>query len=211
MHFKHFFHFRKSLTLTNTHLHTNKFLPINLSVTSRMKFYWGLLGKYFKWIALMLKRFATSIFSIWIDGSIYIFFKKFVTVHQTKLWSLNSGDKKHEFSPPTKKNYDLNKVFFLHQTLISPILFWNNYCFWFPPRPAPTPCALTCYLPIHQTRHNFTNTKHTTFVGPCIAIYSYNESQRDALFLKFIFDKDLYMFWTGLLSILTSLAESRHK
>jgi hypothetical protein len=25
-----------------------------------------------------------------------------------------------------------------------------------------------------------------TFIGPCIVIYSYNESQRDALFLKFI-------------------------
>jgi len=27
-----------------------------------------------------------------------------------------------------------------------------------------------------------------TFRGPCIVIYSYNESQRDALFLKFILE-----------------------
>jgi hypothetical protein len=32
-----------------------------------------------------------------------------------------------------------------------------------------------------------------------------NESQRDAPFLKFIFDKGLYMFWTNLLSIIRSL------
>jgi len=36
-------------------------------------------------------------------------------------------------------------------------------------------------------------------------IYSYNESQRDALFLKFIFDKELYMFRTDLLSVIRSL------
>jgi hypothetical protein len=30
-----------------------------------------------------------------------------------------------------------------------------------------------------------------TFRGPCIVIYSSNKSQRDALFLKFIFDKEL--------------------
>jgi len=36
-------------------------------------------------------------------------------------------------------------------------------------------------------------------------IYSYNKSQRDALFLKFIFDKELYMFRTDLLSIIMSL------
>ena len=28
--------------------------------------------------------------------------------------------------------------------------------------------------------------KYLTLRGPCIVIYSYNESQRDALFLKFI-------------------------
>ena len=44
-----------------------------------------------------------------------------------------------------------------------------------------------------------------TFRGPCIVIYSYNKSQRDALFLKFIFDKELYMFRTDLLSIIRSL------
>jgi len=36
-------------------------------------------------------------------------------------------------------------------------------------------------------------------------ITSYNKSQRDALFFKFIFDKELYMFRTDLLSIIRSL------
>jgi hypothetical protein len=36
-------------------------------------------------------------------------------------------------------------------------------------------------------------------------IYSYNKSQRDALFLKFNFDKELYMFRTDLLSNIRSL------
>jgi hypothetical protein len=35
--------------------------------------------------------------------------------------------------------------------------------------------------------------------------YSYNKSQRDALFLKFIFDKEPCMFRTDLLSIIRSL------
>ena len=35
--------------------------------------------------------------------------------------------------------------------------------------------------------------------------YSYNKSQRDALFLKFTFDKELYTFRTDLLSIIRSL------
>jgi hypothetical protein len=38
--------------------------------------------------------------------------------------------------------------------------------------------------------------------------YSYNKSQRDALFLKFIFDKGLYMFRTDQLSIIRSLDTS---
>jgi len=33
-----------------------------------------------------------------------------------------------------------------------------------------------------------------TFIGPCIVIYSYNESQRDALFLKFILAKNSTCF-----------------
>jgi len=54
-----------------------------------------------------------------------------------------------------------------------------------------------------------------TFREPCIVIYSYNKSQRDALFLNFYFGKQLYMFRTDLLSIIrssttTSLAESQH-
>ena len=36
-------------------------------------------------------------------------------------------------------------------------------------------------------------------------LYSYNEIQLDALFLKFIFDKELYMFRTDLLSIIRNL------
>jgi hypothetical protein len=44
-----------------------------------------------------------------------------------------------------------------------------------------------------------------TFRGPCIVIYSYNKSQQDALFLKFIFAKELHMFRTDLLSIIRSL------
>jgi len=36
-------------------------------------------------------------------------------------------------------------------------------------------------------------------------IYSYNKSQQNALFLKFIFDQELYMFQTYLLSIIRSL------
>ena len=37
-------------------------------------------------------------------------------------------------------------------------------------------------------------------------IYSYNKSQRDALLLKFIFDEELHMFRTDLLSIIRSLS-----
>jgi hypothetical protein len=36
-------------------------------------------------------------------------------------------------------------------------------------------------------------------------IYYFNKSQRDALFLKFIFGKELYMFRTHLLSIIRSI------
>jgi hypothetical protein len=38
-----------------------------------------------------------------------------------------------------------------------------------------------------------------------MVLYSYNKSQRDALFLKFIFDKELYMFRTDVLSIIRSV------
>ena len=43
------------------------------------------------------------------------------------------------------------------------------------------------------------------FRGPCIVIYSYNKSQRDALFLKFSFGIELYMFRKDLLHIIRSL------
>jgi hypothetical protein len=36
-------------------------------------------------------------------------------------------------------------------------------------------------------------------------IHAYNKNQRDALFLKFIFDKELYVFRTDLLSIIRTL------
>ena len=36
-------------------------------------------------------------------------------------------------------------------------------------------------------------------------IYLYNKGQRDALFLKFIFDKKPCIFWTDLVSIIRSL------
>jgi len=44
-----------------------------------------------------------------------------------------------------------------------------------------------------------------TFTAPCIVMCSYNENQRDAPFLTFISDKELYMFQTDLLSIIRSL------
>jgi hypothetical protein len=47
--------------------------------------------------------------------------------------------------------------------------------------------------------------RNMTFRGPCIVIYSYNKSQP---FLNFIFDKELYMFQTDLLSIIRSLNPS---
>jgi len=50
----------------------------------------------------------------------------------------------------------------------------------------------------------FTILIHLTFRGPCIVIYSYNESQQDALFLNFILVKN-YMFRRDLLSIIRSL------
>jgi len=36
-------------------------------------------------------------------------------------------------------------------------------------------------------------------------IYSYNKTNKMHQFLKFIFGIDLYMFWTGFLSIIRSL------
>ena len=50
-----------------------------------------------------------------------------------------------------------------------------------------------------------TETTLSTFIGPCIVIYSYNKNQRDALFLKFIYGTEIYMFRTGLLPIISSL------
>jgi len=46
----------------------------------------------------------------------------------------------------------------------------------------------TCDAYIYIYKENF------TFIGPCIMIYSYNKSQRDALFLKFIFVKNSICF-----------------
>ena len=48
------------------------------------------------------------------------------------------------------------------------------------------------------------SSKHRTFPNITLS-YSYNKSQWDALFLKFIFDKELYVFRTDLLSITGNL------
>jgi hypothetical protein len=59
----------------------------------------------------------------------------------------------------------------------------------------------TCFLVCMHLKA----TAQLTFRGPCIVINSHNKSQQDALFLKFIFDKGLYMFRTDQLSIIRSL------
>jgi len=43
-----------------------------------------------------------------------------------------------------------------------------------------------------------------TFRGPCIVIYSYNKANKMHCFSN-LFDKEIYMFWTGLLFIVRSL------
>ena len=43
------------------------------------------------------------------------------------------------------------------------------------------------------------------FINVHLLVYSYNKNQRDALFLKIIFNKELYMFLTDILSIIRSL------
>jgi hypothetical protein len=48
------------------------------------------------------------------------------------------------------------------------------------------------------------SSKHRTFLNVTLS-FSYNKSQRDALFLKFVFDKELYRFRTDLMSIVRSL------
>ena len=47
-------------------------------------------------------------------------------------------------------------------------------------------------LALHYKPRN--EVTYLTFIGPCILIYSYNKSQRDALFLKFILIKDSTCF-----------------
>jgi len=59
--------------------------------------------------------------------------------------------------------------------------------------------------PVVNVRTKWDYTSSLTFRGPCIVLYSYNKIQLDALFLKFIFDKELYMFRTDLLSIIRNL------
>ena len=50
-----------------------------------------------------------------------------------------------------------------------------------------------------------TSSSDVTFRGPCIVIYSYNKSQGGALISQIYFGKELYMFRTDLLSIISSL------
>jgi hypothetical protein len=66
---------------------------------------------------------------------------------------------------------------------------------------------ITCRLCVHIQNdiRNLTLFTTLTPTGPCIVIYSCNKSQRDALFLGFIFGIELNMFGTGLLSIIRSL------
>jgi hypothetical protein len=55
---------------------------------------------------------------------------------------------------------------------------------------------------------NQINSVHALSIGLIhfnIMAYSYNKNQRDALYLKFIFGIELYMFRTGLLFIIRSL------
>ena len=47
------------------------------------------------------------------------------------------------------------------------------------------------------------NQNNLTFRGPCIEIYSYKKGQQDALISQLYFGKELYMFWTDLLSIMS--------
>jgi hypothetical protein len=46
---------------------------------------------------------------------------------------------------------------------------------------------------------------NSTFRGPCIVIYSYNKNQWDALFLKFIFDKELLSIIRSLNTVYTTI------
>jgi len=45
-------------------------------------------------------------------------------------------------------------------------------------------------LLLYHSKHKI----DSTFIGPCIVMYSYNKSQRDALFLKFILIKNSTCF-----------------
>ena len=59
-----------------------------------------------------------------------------------------------------------------------------------------------------KSMHMYTwkkDASNLTFKGPCIVIYSYNKSQRNALFFNFILVQKLYIFRTDLLSIIRSL------
>jgi hypothetical protein len=70
-----------------------------------------------------------------------------------------------------------------------------------------------CFVrPLYKTsgRYSVMTCQHTvqslTFRGPYIVIYSYNKTKEMHQFPKFIFEIELYMFWTGFLSIIKSLA-----
>ena len=60
-------------------------------------------------------------------------------------------------------------------------------------------------MPIHHLYLvHLHSSKHRTFLKITLSC-SYNKSQRDVLFIKFIFNKELYMFRTDLLTIIRSL------
>jgi hypothetical protein len=54
--------------------------------------------------------------------------------------------------------------------------------------------ALPIKVPSLGSKIHRENCMNLTFRGPCIVIYSYNKSQRDALFLKFILIKNFTCF-----------------
>ena len=66
------------------------------------------------------------------------------------------------------------------------------------------PAGSNCQLTTVRTSLSLCQVYTIRHSEKCIVKYSYNKSQRDAQFLKLIFDKELYMFRRVLLSIIRS-------